>query len=204
MNKRSHLKRLPPECYRSDAVVHWSMTTLDRKVGWLTPVFYYRFRELLTHTCFRYELVCPIFCLMPDHMHMLWMGLQPKADQKLAIRHLRRSVNESLRRVDIQLQDQGYDHVLSLDEKTEAGFRQVFEYIARNPERAGLVPVDGFREYRFTGCIVPGYPELRPFAEDYWEQFDRIISFIRRRGFSFPQTDEGSSEANSPTDSNFS
>ena len=98
------------------------MTTRDRKVGWLTPVFYYRFRELLTHTCFRYGLACPIFCLMPDHMHMLWMGLQLKADQKLAIRHLRRSVNESLRRVDIQLQDQGYDHVLSLDEKRKLAF----------------------------------------------------------------------------------
>ncbi len=51
MNKRDHLKRLPPEYYRGDAVVHWTITIRGRKAGWLSPVLLYRFRELLTHTC---------------------------------------------------------------------------------------------------------------------------------------------------------
>ena len=58
---------------------------LDRKQGWLNGLFYYRFREILTHTAFRYAIACPIFCLMPDHFHMVWMGLSDESDQLLAM-----------------------------------------------------------------------------------------------------------------------
>ena len=187
MNKRDHLKRLPSECYRGDAVVHWSITIRDRKIGWLTPLFLYRFRELLTHTCFRYGLVCPVFCLMPDHLHMLWMGLLTKSDQLLAMKHFRKTTNESLRRIDSELQDQSYDHVLLPSERSEAAFLEIFDYIARNPERAGLVPIDGYATYRFTGSLVPGYPQLRSFESDFWDQFNRIIPHIRREGM-WPQS----------------
>ncbi len=182
MSKRDHLKRLPVECYRGDATIHWSMTTRDRKTGWLTPVFLYRFRELLTHTCFRYGLACPIFCLMPDHLHMLWMGMRSDSDQLLAMKHFRKTTNESLKRIDIELQDQSYDHILLPEERDTAGFLIIFDYIARNPERALLVPFDGYATYRYTGCLVPGYPQLRLFTSDFWDQFERIISHIRREG----------------------
>ena len=84
MNKRDHLRRLEPENYRGDAVVHWTLTTRERRTGWLDVRFYYRFRELLTHSAFRYGFVCPIFCLMPDHIHMVWMGLFEQSDQLYA------------------------------------------------------------------------------------------------------------------------
>ncbi len=80
------LPRLGPEAYRGLACVHWSMTIDDRKTGWLKPIFYDKFRELLTHTCFRYGLACPIFCLMPDHLHLLGLGLVDSADQRLAMK----------------------------------------------------------------------------------------------------------------------
>ncbi|MEZ6137535.1 MAG: hypothetical protein R3C53_21825 [Pirellulaceae bacterium] len=67
---RDHLRRLSREYYIGDAIVHWSVNIRDRRQGWLTAPFLYRFRELLTHTTFRYGLACPIFCLMPDHIHM--------------------------------------------------------------------------------------------------------------------------------------
>jgi putative transposase len=167
MNKRDHLRRLTPEFYRGDAIVHWSLTMLDRKPGWLSVAFLYRFRELLTHSTFRYTLACPIFCLMPDHIHMLWIGLRSGSDQLLAMKHFRKTMNESLRRIGHELQDQAYDHVLREEVRKEAGFREVCDYIARNPERAGLVPNDAYASYKFTGCIVPGYPELRPFEDAF-------------------------------------
>ena len=70
-----YLRRLSPEHYRGQAYVHWSMTMDDRKTGWLIPIFYYKFREILTHTVFRYALCCPIYCCMPDHIHLLWVGI---------------------------------------------------------------------------------------------------------------------------------
>jgi hypothetical protein len=43
------LRRLAPEYYRGQAYVHWSLTMDDRKTGWLVPIFYYKYREILTH-----------------------------------------------------------------------------------------------------------------------------------------------------------
>lgn len=182
MSLRDHLRRLPPEYYQGEAVVHWSLTIRDRRQGWLSAVFYYRFRELLTHTAFRYELACPIFCLMPDHFHMLWMGLAKTCDQLLAMKHFRKTTNASLKRLGYMLQDQAYDRVLRDDEKSGPGLRAVVEYIARNPERAQLIQPDEFASYKFSGCVVPGYPELRLFEPNFWDKFDRIISFLRKKG----------------------
>lgn len=80
------------------------------------------------------------------------------------------------------LQDQSYDHVFKQEERRDVEFRNVCEYIARNPERAGLVDPDDYAAYAFSGCLVPGYPGLRPFDPGYWEQFGKIISFLRKDG----------------------
>ena len=139
MSNRNHLHRLESGFYRGDAIVHWSLTMLNRKQGWLNGLFYYRFREILTHTAFRYAIACPIFCLMPDHFHMVWMGLLDESDQLLAMKHFRKATNETLRRIGYELQDQAYDHVLPIHERQDEAFHDVCEYVARNPERAGLV-----------------------------------------------------------------
>lgn len=68
---RDHLRRLDASYYRGMVALHWSLTIRDRRVGWLSGLFYYRFRELVTHTAFRYGIACPIFCLMPDHLWKL-------------------------------------------------------------------------------------------------------------------------------------
>ncbi|MEM9659162.1 MAG: hypothetical protein AAF961_12445, partial [Planctomycetota bacterium] len=75
MAKRDHLRRLEEVEYQGYAVVHWTMTMRDRRTGWLDARMYYHFRELLTHSQFRYAIACPIFCLMPDHIHLMWMGI---------------------------------------------------------------------------------------------------------------------------------
>src|SRR5437899_1502731 len=156
-----YLKRLPAEFYRRQAYVHWSMTIQHRKTGWLVPIFYYKFREILTHTALRYGLCCPIYCCMPDHLHLLWMGILPTCDQRHAARFFRRQLNIPLAKLGVQLQKQPYDHVLHDDEHegvsgtltssatevTSSATEEVAEYIARNPERAGLVPANGFRQY---------------------------------------------------------
>ena len=177
-----HLKRLPPEFYRGQACVHWSLTIEDRKTGWLGPTVYYKFRELLTHTMFRYAVCCPVYCLMPDHMHLLWLGILNDTDQRIAMKFLRGQLNPVLEPLQVRLQDQFYDHVLQDDERQDAALQAVVEYIARNPERKQLVPLDGFREYAYTGCLVPGYPDLMPFQPGYWDLFDRLCSKLRKQG----------------------
>jgi REP element-mobilizing transposase RayT len=177
-----YLRRLPAEFYRGRAYVHWSMAIAERKTGWLVPALYYKFREILTHTAFRYGLCCPIYCCMPDHLHLLWAGIAESCDQRNAARFFRRQLNIPLARLGVQLQDQPYDHVLRDDERQEAAFEAVAEYIARNPERAKLVAADGFRDYKQTGCLVPGYPDLSPWQSRYWERFWRLYSRLCRNG----------------------
>lgn len=179
---RNHLHRLESAYYSGDAIVHWTLSVRNRQTGWLNPVFLYRFRELMTHTGFRFGVVCPIFCLMPDHLHLIWMGLDRDSDQLLAIRHLRTTLNESLNRVGFELQDQAFDSVLKEEERLTESLRSTCEYIARNPERAELVPIDSYAEYPYSGAIVPGYPQLRPFDTDYWSELDRVVSYLRREG----------------------
>lgn len=179
----SYLKRLPREYYRDQAYVHWSLTICDRKQGWLKPIMLYRFRELLTHTMFRHGLCCPIFVLMPDHLHMMWLSVLDGADQLPAMKHFRSRMNEALSVFDCQLQDQPYENVLKEDQRLEHAFAEVCEYIARNPERAGLVADDGYSEYKYSGCIIPGYPELKPFTADYWTRFWRAYSYLQKNGF---------------------
>ena len=178
----SYLKRLAPENYRGQAYVHWSLTIEDRKQGWLQPIVLYKFRELLTHSMFRYGLCCPIFVLMPDHFHMMWVGILDRADQLPAMKHFRGRLNDTLAMLDYKLQPQAYDNVLKDDDRTEEAFHGTCEYIARNPERAGLVEVNKYAQYKYVGCIVPGYPELNPFADDFWTRFWRAYSYLRKNG----------------------
>lgn len=177
-----YLRRLDPEAYRGQACVHWSMTMDQRTQGWLVPIFYYKFREILTHTMFRYGLCCPIYCCMPDHIHLLWLGILDGSDQRNAAKFFRAQLNPILEKLGARFQQQPYDHVLCEEERASSAFEQVVEYIARNPERAGLVPVDGFRDYKFTGCLIPGYPDLTPWQENFWDLFWRIYARLRAEG----------------------
>lgn len=56
------------------------------------------------------------------------------------------------------------------------------EYLARNPERAGLVRIDGHREYPFIDCLVPGYPELQVWQDGFWQTYWRVIAHLQRNG----------------------
>jgi putative transposase len=181
-DRNDYLKRLSPEFYRGQSYVHWSMTIQDRKTGWLIPIFYYKFREILTHTMFRYGLCCPIYCCMPDHIHLLWVGILDHSDQRNAAKYFRKHLNPIFEKLGVSFQQQPYDHVLREEERERSAFENVVEYIARNPERAGFVKTDGFREYPYTGCLIPGYPELALWAGDFWDRFWRTYSYLREHG----------------------
>ena len=186
----SYLRRLPAEAYQGRAYVHWSMTMDDRKTGWLIPIFYYKLREILTHTAFRYGFCCPIYCCMPDHLHLLWVGILDTCDQRPASRYFRRQLNPVLEKLGARFQKQSYDHVLREEDRQHTGFEEVVEYIARNPERGGLVQVGAFRNYPYTGCLVPGYPELSLWQDGFWDHFWRIYDSLRRNGLTRASDDE--------------
>ena len=177
---KQRLSRLVPQYYQGDAWAHWTLTIAGRRRGWLDARFLYKFRELLTHACFRSQVACPIYTLMPDHIHLLWCGLAMAADQRVAMKRFRADTNETLKRIGFEFQLQPYDHVLRDEELERDAIENVVEYIARNPERKELVPIDQFASYPYTGCLLPGFPQIRLFEPTSWDTVWRTLAFLKR------------------------
>ncbi|WP_265593935.1 hypothetical protein [Haloferula sp. BvORR071] len=110
---------------------------------------------------------------MPDHAHILWMGISPDSDQLLAARFLRKQWNALLLPLGHQLQTQAHDRVLRHHECRPDSFEDTVLYIRHNPQRAGLV--NEWQHWLYGGAIVPGYPELpiHPACE-FWGKFWKI------------------------------
>ena len=168
---RSHLGRLPrleAGHYSGRAFVHWSMAIDRRASGWLDPLHHARLREALCHALGRHAVVCPAYCLMPDHGHFLLCGHAGRSDQRSAVRLFRQTWNRLLAPA-YRLQRQGFDHVLREGQREHGAFQSAASYVIENPLRADLVP--DWRNWPYSGCLVPGWPTLDPRDADYWPLF---------------------------------
>ncbi len=186
MTLHKHLPRLAPEFYRGLAMVHWTLTTEKRASGWLDPLFHARFREVLLHTAVRYGISCPVYCLMPDHIHQIWLGERRETDQLLAMRFFRQQLQHYLQPV--ALQKQAYDNVLRKEDREREAFRTTQFYILDNPVRAKLV--ESAAEWEFAGCIVPGFPDLHPLDERFEKVFWKRYAEVARKAM-VQNDDEG-------------
>jgi putative transposase len=172
-----HLPRLEPEYYRAFAVVQWTITLERRASGWLDDRFHLHFRELLLHAAAREGLFCPAYVLMPDHLHLVWMGLRVDTDQHTAMRFLRKHLAAELARrslagVAFELQKQSHDRVLREQDRLRGAFEKSCFYVLDNPRRKGLV--EHPRDWPYSGGVVPGYPFLHPLSDDFWELFWKL------------------------------
>jgi putative transposase len=178
LNRKFYLPRLSPAAYQSYAVVHWTLTIEHRASGWLSPPFHALFRELMLHAQVREQLICPVYCLMPNHIHLVWMGHGEASDQRNGMAFLRTHLEPLI--APAKFQHQAHDHVLREDERKQLVFVNACSYIASNPVEAGLVP--SAEDWEFTGAIVGGYPDLHPVRQrKFWEILWGLY-WKRRRG----------------------
>ncbi|PXA04909.1 hypothetical protein DDZ13_02795 [Coraliomargarita sinensis] len=150
------LPRLAPEYYRGKAYVFWTHTTEKREQFGLNREFHLNFREVLLHACIRYQLATPAYCIMPDHIHLFWVGTRSESDQIKACSFFRKYLGERIRPV--RWQRQAHDHVVREDERTTGRYADSVNYILMNPVRAGLV--EHWQDYAYLGALLPGYPDL--------------------------------------------
>ena len=148
----------------------------DRGAGWLNDLFHSKFRELMFHVAAREGLLCPTYCLMPDHIHLLCLGLRCDTDQRNGMSFLRTHLEPLLS--PHQFQPQAYNHVLRGEERKCGAFAKICFYILDNPVRARLV--DRPQAWAFSGAIVPGYPTLQPLEENFWPMFWKIVQATRQ------------------------
>ena len=170
-----HLPRLARPFYQADAYVHWTLTVQNRATGWLSNSFHGIWRELLLHCAAREGLVCPSYCIMPDHIHLLWMGLRPDSDQRNGMAFLRTHVEPRL--APLKFQSQAHDHVLRPIERTLDSLRTTIAYVLLNPVRKGWVRQP--QEWPCQGCVVAGYPRLHPLEDRFLEIFWKLYTAQR-------------------------
>jgi putative transposase len=166
------LPRLSRERYQGDAVVHWTCPIAHRKEGSLNESFHSAFREMMLHASVREGLFCPTYCLMPDHLLLVWMGLRLDSDQLNGMAFLRRYLEPKLSPA--KFQHQPHDNVLKEKERGRDAFIRTCNYILQNPTRAELTKQ--LDEWPYFGAVIPGYPNLHPLKEDFWPLFWKLYA----------------------------
>jgi len=74
-------------------------------------------------------------------------------------------------------QHQPHDHVLREEERWRNAFAKFCFYTLANPVRADLVKLE--KDWSYLGAVIPGYPTLYPFVDDYWETFWKLYGEAR-------------------------
>ena len=112
---------------------------------------------------------------LPDHIHLVWLGLRADSDQKNGMAFLRTYLEPLLS--PHQFQPQPYDRVLREEDRKRDAFAKVCFYILDNPVRAGLVTEPA--AWLFCGAVMPGYPKLHPLEDGFWKKFWKIFEQAR-------------------------
>ena len=118
----------------------------------------------------RWHFAVYSYCLMPDHLHLVWMGLRLDSDQLNGMAFLRTHLEPKL--APQKFQHQAHDHVLKEEERRRNAFVRVCNYILENPLRAELVKHP--TEWTFNSAVVPGYPTLHPLQDGFWPKFWKL------------------------------
>jgi hypothetical protein len=182
-NERSsfshYLPRLKREFYQADAVVFWTLPMANRAQGWLDDRFHAGFREQMLHAAAREGLLCPAYCLMPDHLHLVWMGLRVESDQRNGMKFLRAQLGPLLH--PHRFQHQPHDHVLIPEERHRGAFSVACaDYVLLNPWKADLVKNPA--EWPYLGAVIPGYPRVKPLEGEFWPWFWKQYFGMREPG----------------------
>ena len=141
--------RLPRACYRGEVAVAFTARLTADSEPLARPDVVRSLHPILATSALQHECIVPIFCFMPDHVHVIFQGTGRSADTwRAMVAFKQRSGFWLSRQVPgTRWQKDFYDHILRSEEEV----RDALVYIAANPMRAGLVRYPA--EYPFTGSI---------------------------------------------------
>ena len=158
---RARPHRLPDAAYHGRKCVSCTACEAMRQPRLADETIFAMVRAALAEAAERFGCTVPILCLMPDHLHVLILGLSDESRPRLAMNRFKQKSGEWLaaNRPDLAWQGDFYDRIV----RQKEGYEKVARYIALNPVRAGLAKdVYG---WPYTDAI--GYA-LREIIEDAW------------------------------------
>jgi REP element-mobilizing transposase RayT len=148
--------RLDGCSYRGPYRYFLTICTRDRQQVFVQPNAATLVIDHLLRTARKRQFAVPVYCVMPDHAHVLVEGLSADSDLRRFAKRLKQGSGQAFsRRHGFPLWQEGYvDHVLRDEEQTLI----IARYILENPVRAGLVqhPLD----YPYSGSTVWTLEEL--------------------------------------------
>ena len=154
MRERAH--RLARACYRGQVVVAITACIQDGKPLFSDAAAVRACAADLRLAANHFECTVPIYCFMPEHLHLLFRGTSLAADTWAAMASFKQRSGFwiAANHPACSWQKDYWDHVVRRDEDLRAQIR----YIAENPVRRGLVRQ--WDEYLFTGSIGHDLHEL--------------------------------------------
>jgi REP element-mobilizing transposase RayT len=145
---RTRVRRLPRHLYTGERSVAFTACTKDREVLFLQPKDIDAHVDNLRRAADACDCVVPIYCFMPDHLHVMFKGLDATSDTLAAMVKFKLLSGLWFRRKGLPgWQADFWDHAI----RGRVDWRAHATYIAHNPVRAGLVE-DPF-EYPLLGSI---------------------------------------------------
>ncbi len=159
---RARKHRLPDVAYRGIKTVAFTAAVHERKRLFVDDVVVNAMVEILTVETHVSGCLVPIYCFMPDHLHVCVTGQHDSADVKRAMDSFKHHSGTwlSARRPEFRWQDQYWDRIIRKTEDWKAHVAYTF----CNPLRAGLT-TDAW-DYPFTGSI--GYDLREIITDAYW------------------------------------
>jgi putative transposase len=148
--------RLPAAAYTGGVTVSFTACEVRRQRMFESETIVKVCLQVLREETSRFRCDVPVYCFMPDHLHVVLNGLDAKSRPKGAMERFKQQTGLWLaaNASSFEWQDDFHDHII----RKHDDWRRHVQYIAFNPVRAGIVenPLD----YPFTGAIGHDLGEL--------------------------------------------
>jgi putative transposase len=141
--------RLPEAAYDGEVTVAFTACEERRYRMFDSLDILYACLDLLGEAADDHGCIVPIYCFMPDHLHVILIGTSPGSRPKKAMDRFKQTsgVWIARNRPSFEWQTSFHDHIIRKSED----WRSQVQYIAANPIRAGLA--DNMFDYAYTGSI---------------------------------------------------
>jgi putative transposase len=142
---REKRHRLPREASIGRVTVMFTLCVINRAPALADPSLVRRLVDQLESATAKHWCTVPIYTFMPDHIHLLMLGLNEDSDTYAAMATFGHEIG--MRVGDVKFQKDFYDRIVRWFE----GWEKEAWYIACNPVRAGLT--EDPLKWPFTGSI---------------------------------------------------
>lgn len=130
--------------------------------------------EILRATALQQKMAVYTYCLMPDHLHALVIGLEPSSNLQIFVMDFKRKATAEFQSSNSNSlwQKKFYDYILRSNESND----RVAAYIWMNPVRKGLCTKP--QDYPYSGSFVSDWKPSLDLANPWIPSWKQNVSHV--------------------------